>query len=663
MSRKIMIFILLIAVISSASADEEVTVKGEIRLDENITTTTGFESTVKKQVKNVTIISKEDIEKKGYKNLQEILKDAPGINFVDFGFGGSIDIRGQGTEGSSKVKVMVDGVAMNLLDTSHGATPINSIGISNVERIEIIPGGGAVLYGNGTVGGVVNIITKAPEETGGTAKIEYGSHYDKNAGIYTGFKITDQLFLNLDFNGRDAHTYRDKEKFKNSYWAGGLTYKITDNQSLLFKASRFTEDKTVTGAITKKQMEKDRKQAGSSLTDYEEKRTEFSLNYGINILENLRLEATGYMQDKRTTLKMNNKGVMTYTTNGLFEDKKKGLNLKGKYNYSNGELILGYNFLDNDMLRGSRSVLQNGRTMSSTIVDLGKTTNSFYILEKHNILDKLQLIGGFREEWASYKINRSDGKFTINSDKNENNSAWELGLNYLYRDSGNLYARYEHGFLSPAPTQLTNKDPLRGYYLNNLKSETYDTFEIGMKDVIMGSYVSATVYYTNTDNEISQVFTGGHGVGWEFYNLDKTRRYGMELFSEQYFGKLVINESLAYVNARITAGPEEGGKIPYVPEVKATFGLSYEMSKNLDAGINVNYFSNAEDSRGKKIDAYTTTDLVVKYGFDNGIQLIAGVNNLFNEKYNEYQSTAKTGVTSYIPADEINYYVGLKYEF
>ena len=62
MSRKIMIFILLIAVISSAFADEEVMVKGEIRLDENITTTTGFESTVKEQVKNVTVISKEDIE-------------------------------------------------------------------------------------------------------------------------------------------------------------------------------------------------------------------------------------------------------------------------------------------------------------------------------------------------------------------------------------------------------------------------------------------------------------------------------------------------------------------------------------------------------------------------------------------------------------------------
>ncbi|MCP1225669.1 TonB-dependent receptor [Sebaldella sp. S0638] len=663
MLRKIVIFVLLAAVTSLVTATEDIIVKGEIRLDENITTATGFQSTVKEQVKNVTVISKEDIEKKGYKNLQEVLKDAPGISFVDVGFGGSIDIRGQGTEGVSKVKVMVDGVTMNLLDTSHGATPINSIGISNIERIEIIPGGGAVLYGNGTVGGVVNIITKAPEETGGSAAIEYGSHYDKNASIYTGFKVTDQLFLNFDFSGRDARTYRDKEKFKNNYWAGGLTYKITSNQSLTLKASRFTEDRTASSSITKKQMEEDRQQAGSSLTDYEEKRTEFTLNYGINVLENLRLEATGYLQDKKTTLKMNNKGVMTYTTDGLFEDKKKGINFKGKYDYSKGEVIFGYNFLENDMLRGSHSYFPNGKTMSRAVVDLSKTTNSLYILEKHNILENLQLIGGFREEWASYKINRTDGKFIIDSDKNENNSAWELGLNYLYRDTGNVYIRYEHGFLSPAPAQLTNKSPLRGYYLNDLKSETYNTFEIGMKDVVMGSYVSATMYYTNTDDEISQVFSAERGGGWEFYNLDKTRRYGMELFSEQYFGKLVISESLSYINAKITAGPEKGEKIPYVPEVKATLGLSYEIIKNLNTGINLNYFSSTEDSRGVKIDTYSTTDLVVKYGFDNGIHLIAGVNNLFNKKYNEYQNTNRAGITNYIPADEINYYIGLKYEF
>lgn len=57
MFKKIAILSLL-AIALLANANEEVTVTGEIRMDENITTTTGFESTVKEQVKNVTVISK-----------------------------------------------------------------------------------------------------------------------------------------------------------------------------------------------------------------------------------------------------------------------------------------------------------------------------------------------------------------------------------------------------------------------------------------------------------------------------------------------------------------------------------------------------------------------------------------------------------------------------
>ena len=79
---------------------------------------------------------------------------------------------------------------------------------------------------------------------------------------------------------------------------------------------------------------------------------------------------------------------------------------------------------------------------------------------------------------------------------------------------------------------------------------------------------------------------------------------------------------------------------------------------------NNDYYGDAEDAAGKKIDAYSTTDFVVSYDFENGIGIIAGVNNIFNEKYNTYQSTStSTGVTEYKPADEINYYVGVRYAF
>ena len=288
--------IILSLVLAALVAHAEETVTGEIRLDEEMISTSGFESTVGEQVKNVTVITKDDIAKEGYKTLEDVLRNAPGVTFVNSGSGPSIDIRGQGDKAVSKVKVLVDGVAMNVLDTSHGTTTLNTVAISNIERIEIIPGGGAVLYGSGTVGGVVNIITKKPTETGGVISGQYGSFEDKNAGINAGFKVSDKLYFSFDYTGRDANGYRDKDELKSDYWAGSLRYDITDNQSLTFRTSRYTEDGTSTSGLTKKQLDDDRRQAGSTVTDYDLTKTEFVLDYRIQALKNLTIDATAYYQ-------------------------------------------------------------------------------------------------------------------------------------------------------------------------------------------------------------------------------------------------------------------------------------------------------------------------------------------------------------------------------
>ena len=47
-----------------------------------------------------------------------------------------------------------------MVDAAHGIIPLEMIAIEDIEQVEVMPGGGAVLYGSGTRGGVVNIITK-----------------------------------------------------------------------------------------------------------------------------------------------------------------------------------------------------------------------------------------------------------------------------------------------------------------------------------------------------------------------------------------------------------------------------------------------------------------------------------------------------------------------
>ncbi len=78
----------------------------------------------------------------------------PFVGKANQGLGTNLDLRGQGASSNVNVQVLLNGTNLNMLDSSHGVTPINTIAPSDIERVEILPGGGAVMYGNGTRGGL-----------------------------------------------------------------------------------------------------------------------------------------------------------------------------------------------------------------------------------------------------------------------------------------------------------------------------------------------------------------------------------------------------------------------------------------------------------------------------------------------------------------------------
>ena len=689
MLKKIAIFSLILAAFSLCAEGEY-----EGKLQETVVTATGFSDNIENQIKNITVITAEDIQEKGYNTVEDILKQAPGVNITQTGFGSAVDIRGQGkfglgTSGNvskavSSVKILIDGdIAMDTIDTSHAYVPLNTISVNDIERIEIINGGGTVLYGSGTRGGVVNIITKNRTKEGASGKIYYqNSSYGTNKlGFDAGINFNNKFIIDLGYENTNGKGYRKGEKESYDYLKGSLKYNITDNHSLKFKAARYNAEETFAGALTEAQLLKDRKQSGD-LSRIEVERKEYSLGYDGKLTDNFKLSLLGYRQN---TTKLS-PGV----PETKFKDTKKGINFKGNYELENGNIIFGYNYVDHE---GSRKQSVFGTPMIS--VDLSKKTNSFYLLGRHKIVDKLEGTAGYRYERAEYETNRKvpasvmrargriinvPGRETVGTRK-DSNSAYELGLNYKYSDTGNVYVKYERGFRSPAATEFVDYAPgAATYTLNNIKTEKFDTYELGFKDMLWNSFVSATVFHTRTNNEIYLNMDHGVAAGpatarWTFHNLKATERTGIELFAEQYFGKLRVNESFSYVNAKIkkvgddvsastTHKFKDGQKIPGVPSVKATLGLDYEIVDGLKATANLNYYSNAVDNYNKKIPSYSTTDLGLKYKHQSGFGLTAGVKNVFNKKYNISQTTNTfTGVTTYSPADERTYFIGASYEF
>ena len=637
-----------------------------VKLEESVVTATGFDDVQSNQIKNTTIVTAQDIHNKGYNTIEEILKRTPGINFVNNGFGYIVDVRGQGVQGAAKnVKVLVDGSPLNILDMSHAILPLNSISVEDIEKIEIINGGGTVLYGGGTAGGVINVITKKTQEEPVKNKVYYqNSSFDTNKlGFGTSIKFADNFLLDLGYENINGNGYRRGDKRDGENLRGGFTYNIADNQTLRFKATRYKEESKESDGITKTQLNKDRKQAGTTLTESDLDRTEYSLNYEIKPTDNLTFSLLGYNQKTiRDYDQEAPAGRMTHKTDGQFKDRKTGVDLKGKYNYGSGNVIFGYEYIKNSSNRSSYGAMymRNRRLFpTSTVdIDLQKNTHSAFIQGRHSFTDKFEGTLGYRYEHADYDIHRTDGRNVINKNTKKSNNAYETGLNFKYSDTGNVYAKYERGYRSPSPTEMVDKSITRGYVLNNLKSEKYDTYEIGIKDMIGPSFVSLTGFYTNKNDEILIDMPSGHGLNWTYKNLQKTERKGVELFAEQYFGTFRVNESVSYVDAKISKGADKNKKIPYVSKTKATLGANYEVLTGLNLTADLNYFSNSVDGNYEKIKGYSTTDLGVSYAHKTGLGVQAGVKNVFGKKYYRY----KNG-DSYIPEAERTYYVGVSYNF
>src|SRR5258706_10423690 len=129
---------------------------------------------------SVTVITSDEIRKSSAKSLPELLALQPGVGqrsfFGNYGARDSIDMRGFGASAGQNTLILLDGRRLNDVDLA--AVDFPAIPLANVERIEIMRGTGAVLYGDGAVGGTINIVTKSPGQTGtsGSATATAGSY-------------------------------------------------------------------------------------------------------------------------------------------------------------------------------------------------------------------------------------------------------------------------------------------------------------------------------------------------------------------------------------------------------------------------------------------------------------------------------------------------------
>ena len=696
--------------------------------EKSIYSETGFKNSLRSSTTSPFIIKSKDIEGKGYTSVSEVLDSIPGVNIKE-GAHPAIDLRGQGFQkAKATVQLLVDGIPANMLDTSHQNVPINVVNIDEIERIEVIPGGGAVLYGSGTSGGVINIITKKYKNKNIRGGIGYqiSSFRNNKFDVSTGTSVGNFDF-DINYSKNRKYGYRDYDFTNSDYFSGRINYNINKTDNIAFKYSGYRSKYTYPASLTETQMNKDRRQSGLGSDDKNDnnkiKKDEFSLTYNSKITNNNDLNVVAFYQKteipsesisdgtgmykgvlagqvaglssalRNPSLPTSARLAMTNRLNALmaqlrnpsrvdfsshsnFEDRKISIKAKDKYTYDNSgsNIIIGLGYTDDNMIRASKMELVGKMKLVDTHMDLTKKTFESFALNTYKV-NNFEFIQGLRYERSKFDGSRRNLDDVSTVKRDMNNWAGTLAVNHLYSDTGNVYLKYERAFTSPSPSQLSDKVRTSSgafdYVTNNLKSEKTNQFEVGWNDYLLGSLLSADIYYSETKDEIATIFDGGRAHptnGFKTTNLGKTRRYGFDLSAEQKLENFTFKESYSFVKTKILKDNDkniEGKEIAEVPNHKLLLSVDYNISSKFTVGAEYEYKAAAfVDNANKygKDKAKSVFNLRANYQVNDSLDIYAGVDNVFGAKY--YNSvTLSSGDRLYDPAPRTTYYTGFKYKF
>ncbi|MDH5601027.1 MAG: TonB-dependent receptor [Gammaproteobacteria bacterium] len=184
-----------------------------------IVTATRTAQTVDESLATVTVISRKEIESSQAVNLTDILKTQAGINVTtQGGIGKSQSVFIRGTE-SSHMLVLIDGIRASSATTGEFAW--ETLLAEQVERIEIVYGPRASLYGSDAIGGVISITTRESKKT--SISVNYGSYNTQQTNITTGGGENWKYYLSAGLLTTDGFPTRELDTEDYGHKRGHLT--------------------------------------------------------------------------------------------------------------------------------------------------------------------------------------------------------------------------------------------------------------------------------------------------------------------------------------------------------------------------------------------------------------------------------------------------------
>ena len=534
---------------------------------------------------DVTLISRQQIERGNYKSISDALKGA-NINVVQKGFAAYPIINGD-----SRVLIMVDGKKVNwdhlVVSGDTNAVDVDQIAIGDVDRIEIVRGPNSSLYGERAVSGVINIITKRPTagKPSGSINLQLGSWGEKRAGVnVSGGDGKNSIKVGVSHERRRdfqyKNTYGEKRTFENSdirHTDYNIGFdRIIGNDRLRLEFSRHEADDGYGIFLSDPRTGTPYYKARLNMTD--------SI-YGITYMFGSEKEGEGtflryYRNESTADAPFDSASGASPYTHKLRRDTFEGQKL----------WMLG----DKNMLIGGFLWARDKmHEENSGTLDVSATTKAVFLE------DDWQLGHGFALKLGSRLEHHKDFGTDVAS---------HISLNKKFN-------RRTHAYISWG--QAVNNPTLKMRYANtvfmlgnpDLKQEKSHTFTIGADSQITRKWsVSGSIYQSKVKNALNWVWSSGRT---SYYNTDQEDRRGLEL-STRYRADDRWVVRAAYSYAHVDSTDRNKGYLSTNTRPNGyNLGLSYTQGK-WDADLDLNYVTGRSTARFTD-SRYLTLDLGVNY--------------------------------------------------
>ena len=617
-----------------------------------------------------SVISDREIRNMGARNLFDILEKVPGIG-VSIGsipVLSSVEIRGIKTLWSEKILVMIDGHRVNGFLNGSGVIHFGDMSVDFIKRVEIIRGPGSALYGADAFLGVINVVTKQPEDIDGVQVTAGGGSFDtQHANLMFGHSGKDSgvsgFFDYLDTDGPSS--FIEQDAIGNS----GNTLDWREKKELGFNI--FWKDFTLRGRYQKND---NGPYIGTASVLNDETVMRFGnvgfldLAYSKPITKKLDIQTRLYAD----FMKIDNyfeifpEGFPGYPEGALGNPKSKqrivGVETMVDYRLAAHLLTTGFMY-ENDRLY---DVKHSTNFDPLTFIPLGSYQDisswgnfnedhtrdiwALYLQDIWDINPAVSLTCGVRYD------HYSDFGGTVNP---------RAGFVWEFMDDTSVKLLYGSAFRAPSFTELYQKNNPSNVGNANLAPEEIDTYEVGLERRLGKDFTLRLDYfYSKMKNLIIIGEKPSLTDPAENVNQGTAKVDGIEAEFAYDFG----NDAYGYINYcyQHPTNGETGQRLPEVPNHKVNALVNYSPWKYLNANVGVSWIGKRprdnNDTR-QDLPAATLVDLtLIVRNFYKTLEFRGSAYNLFDEDYRD-PSPYPVQVPHDYPTNERMFLIEARYTF